>query len=172
MTSRKWAAEPDSTATPGPPVRPLRRLAIIFYDVLLLLAVLFLAGTLALFADGGFIGDVSRPLPLPSEREAWTVLAERLWYLCVIYLYYVWFWTRGQTLGMRAWGTRITDLRGARPDWKRASLRFVVGCLSLLPLALGYLWSCFDGEYRTWYDLASGTRLSGPPGHRSAGGRG
>ncbi len=82
------------------------------------------------------------------------------------YLFLVWFaylgwcWNRGgMTVGMRAWRVRIEDEQGQKPGWGKAAIRFLASLVSVAPAGLGFLWSLFDSEKRTWHDILSGTRL-------------
>ncbi len=127
----------------------LRRFGAIFYDGLLLFAVLF-AGTAAL-------------LPLTGGRA---VAPGSGWYqaylLALSFLYFGWFWTHGgQTLGMRAWRLRLR-VRGhdeGRLPWRWALARFLTAGLSWAALGLGFAWALWDPERLTWHDRLSGTML-------------
>ena len=69
-------------------------------------------------------------------------------------------WRRGgQTLGMRPWRLKVTAADGGRAGTRALCLRFSVATLSLAVFGLGFLWSLFERERRTWHDLASGTVL-------------
>lgn len=62
----------------------------------------------------------------------------------------------GQTLGKRALGVRVLDLRGGGSiGYGRALVRYLSRILSALPLFLGYLWMLWDGEKQTWHDKLS-----------------
>lgn len=81
--------------------------------------------------------------------------------------FFTYFWTRGgMTLGMQAWRLRVQTLDGHAIDRRQSLVRCLVGALGWLPLGLGHLWVLFDGERRSWSDLASGTRLVVLPGRR------
>ncbi len=124
-----------------------RYLAALFYDGILLFAVLFLATALILpFHDGEAIASGHFPF--------------FLYLLTCCYLYFVWQWVHGgQTLGMRAWRIRVFDSTGAPLTWRRGTLRFLAAILSWLPLAAGFLWRLVDRDGRTLHDRLSGTRL-------------
>lgn len=133
----------ETTATPSLP----RRLAAIFYDLLLLLAVLFVASALALVINGG--------VPIRTGNPFYT-----LYMLMVAFLFYAWFWVHGgQTLGMRAWRIRVLRDDGLPLTWTDALKRFLYAGLALAPAGLGFLWSLIDGEGRAWHDRLSTTRL-------------
>ena len=83
-----------------------------------------------------------------------------LWITCWVLggLYAVLSWHRGgQTLGMRPWRLRVTDLRGARPTWRALCIRYAVGTVSVLAAGFGFWWAWIDRDRRTWHDRASGT---------------
>lgn len=125
----------------------LRRLGAIAYDSLLLAAVLILASGLALLVTGG---ETARPgNPFMTS-----------YFFLVSFLFYAWFWMHGgQTLGMRAWRIRVQQLDGRNITPWQALLRFIMSIIAWLPLGLGFLWSLFDREQRTWHDRFSETVL-------------
>ncbi len=122
-----------------------RRLAAIFYDTLLLFAVLFFATALALpFTHGQAV----RP--------------HNPWYssylLLVTFFFLAWFWVHGgQTLGMRAWGLRVQRRDGGPISWWQALLRFLVAMASWAVLGAGFWWMLVDREHMTWHDRYSET---------------
>jgi len=125
----------------------LRRLASIFYDSLLLIAILFIMGGVGIAMNGGEA--------IPSDN-----LVFRTILLLTIALFFLWFWTHGgQTLGMRAWRLRLVTDTGAPPGYRAALLRLLSGFVSWLPLGLGHLWVLVDPEHLAWHDRLSGTRL-------------
>jgi uncharacterized RDD family membrane protein YckC len=83
----------------------------------------------------------------------------RAWLLAVSAAFYAGFWTRGETLGLRAWKLRIVGPDGRPPGWGRCLLRFAAAVLSWLPLGLGFLWVLVDRDRLAWHDRLSGTRL-------------
>lgn len=125
----------------------LRRLGAIAYDSLLLGAVLILASGLALLVTGG---ETARPgNPFMTS-----------YFFLVSFLFYAWFWMHGgQTLGMRAWRIRVQQLDGRNITPWQALLRFIMAVIAWLPFGLGFLWSLFDREQRTWHDRFSETVL-------------
>lgn len=131
----------ESSGAPG----LTRRLAACLYDGLVLLAVLMVAGALWV--------ALARGAAPPGD---W---AFRLYLLAVSAAFFGIFWTRGETLGMRAWKLRIVGPEGAPPGWRRCLLRFAVALFSWAALGLGFLWVLVDRERLAWHDRASGTRL-------------
>ncbi|MEQ1545521.1 RDD family protein [Methyloglobulus sp.] len=127
--------------------RLLRHLAVIIYDFLLLIAVLFLATAILLPFNGG---------------EAFTnhQIFYSLYLLAVSFCFYGWFWTHGgQTLGLRAWKIKVLNNEHCVISWRQAFIRFIVALLSWGFLGLGFLWVLFDKKQRSWHDMASKTGL-------------
>lgn len=124
-----------------------RRLASLFYDFLLLLAVLFLAG----FVVVGALPDVSGGLPR---------LLFQAYLLVVGGLYFTWFWRRGgQTLAMKTWRIRLVDVAGGRVGLGQAWLRYALAVLGLATFGLGFIWALWDRDRQFLHDHLVGTRL-------------
>ena len=146
-----------------------RRLLAFFYDVLLLLGVLFAVSACAVAINKG---------------EAVTHPAYYLSLILTAFVFFGWFWTHGgQTLGMRTWKIKIISDNGDRISWKQSAIRFVTALvviipammgltwwfsdtkprltavLVMLPAMLGLLWLLFDQERLAWHDKLSKTRL-------------
>ena len=123
-----------------------RRLAALFYDSFLLLAILFIATAIILpFNDGEALvsGQILYPLYL----------------LLVTFLFFGWFWTHGgQTLGMRAWKIKLCaqQAQGA-VSWRQATIRFLTALVSLIPLGAGFFWIMIDRDKLSWHDRFSKT---------------
>lgn len=122
-----------------------RRLAACLYDGLVLLAVLLLAGAAWVTLAGG----------AAEPADPWF----RLFLVLVSALFFAGFWTRGETLGMRAWKLSVVGPDGRPPGWGRALLRFAAAIASWLPFGLGFLWVLLDRDGQAWHDHLSGTRL-------------
>ncbi|MCK5925247.1 MAG: RDD family protein [Methylococcales bacterium] len=121
-----------------------RRFGAIFYDTLLLLAVLFFAtACLLLFNNGEAV--TAKILLIP-------------YYLLVSFLFFGWFWTRdGQTAGLKTWKLRLKTMDGQRLTWKHALMRFVSALFSWSKLGLGFVWVLFDKNDYTLHDHLSKT---------------
>ncbi len=122
-------------------------MAIIAYDALLLLAVLFLATAIV--------------LPF-NQGEAFTSsqFFFPLYIFIVSFIYYGWFWTHGgQTLGMKAWKIRLEALDHQPISWLLAFKRFLLAFISWGAVGLGFLWKFFDKNHYTWHDHLSKTSL-------------
>jgi uncharacterized RDD family membrane protein YckC len=153
----------------------LRRLAAMFYDALLTLAIWLVAnGVLLLFTGGKAVASGN---PLMT-----------LYLLSVTFLFFGWFWTHGgQTLGMRAWRMRLQRRDGGALSWPRALGRFltavpawalfIFGIIhSTIPaklhlptiivaaphgtyLLLATVWLIIDNRAGTWRERVTDTRV-------------
>ena len=96
-------------------------------------------------------------------------------------IYFVWLWSKGQTLAMKTWNIRIVDRIGQPITQARALLRYVLCWLWFLPalivaspfklsgvesvvIVLGWvaIWailSRFHPQQQFWHDALAGTRL-------------
>ena len=64
----------------------------------------------------------------------------------------------GQTIGKRAAGIRVYDLREGGPiGYGRAFIRYIGRYVSAIVVLLGYLWMLWDGEKQTWHDKFAGS---------------
>ncbi|HEX5339627.1 MAG TPA: RDD family protein [Gammaproteobacteria bacterium] len=129
-----------------------RRLAAAFYDSLVVLALWFVGTALILPLTHG---------EAVASSNLLAVSAYRLYLLAIGFLFFGGFWIRsGQTLGMLAWKVRVVQSgNGARITWKQALLRYLAALLSWCVFGLGFIWSLFDRERKTWHDSLSGTEL-------------
>ena len=123
----------------------IRRLLAIFYDLLLLLGVLFAVSACAVAFNKG--EAVSHPA----------------YYLALIatsFVFFGGFWIHGgQTLGMRTWKIKIITVTGNKVTWKHAAIRFCAAAVAIIPAGIGLFWMLFDSENLTWHDRLSATRL-------------
>lgn len=139
------------------PAGLLKRLAAIFYDVLMLIAVLIMASFIALLF--GF-------LPIQTENQTkdityWLLrigFNSYVYLICYFYFAYPWVKT-GQTLGMRTWKIKVVNVDGSNLSYKTATKRFFAAMLSWLTLGFGFWRAMFDQEKRTWHDALSQTKL-------------
>lgn len=130
----------------------MRRLAAMFYDALLITALLMLVTALLL--------SFTRGQAIAAESPGWLRLAYRVLLAAVVAGYFGVCWTRsGQTLGMLAWKIRVLRANGERLRWRDAWLRLAAALLSWMAAGLGYAWLLFDRERLTWHDRLSGTRV-------------
>lgn len=134
----------DNTPTPA---KLPRILAAIFYDGLVLIALLMVAAVLAVAINGG------NAIP---PGALWFELY--LYLVGLLYFGYCWLYKQ-QTLGMRAWRLAITPTHTTTMSWQQAVTRYLGATLSLAFVGLGYFWLLIDKERLTLHDRLSGTRL-------------
>ncbi|MEX1995141.1 MAG: RDD family protein [Steroidobacteraceae bacterium] len=122
----------DEQSTTGAPAGLIRRLAALFYDTLLIVALLFIVTFAMLPLTGGEAILNSTQGTLGHLYHALLVLAG--------FAYFGFSWTHGgQTLGMKAWRMRLATTAGSAPNWADALVRFTIGLSLALLAALG-LW--------------------------------
>ena len=122
-----------------------RRLAAMFYDGFLVVAIWMCTGFAAVALNGG--ESVDGPL------------FQSILFL-ITFAFFAYFWVRlGQTLGMQAWQLRIQTLDGKHITLKHALVRFMVAIPSLLCFGLGYIWMLFSANKTTWPDMVSETQI-------------
>jgi uncharacterized RDD family membrane protein YckC len=72
--------------------------------------------------------------------------------------YFVFFWGRGQTLGMRLFHLRVADATtGAPIGYGRAALRYLGYVISAIVCYIGLIWAAFDGRKQGWHDKIAKT---------------
>lgn len=151
------------------PVGLLKRWAAIFYDGLLLLAVLFFASLIVML-----------PFEITYEHPFYPAFV--IYIYAISFLFLGWSWTRtGQTLGMKTWRIYVQQNNGQLINWKQAFIRYscallfwlpaalysifisnefeYLAFLSLTPIGLDYLWCLIDPKKRALHDIISGTRI-------------
>ncbi|MEO8766805.1 MAG: RDD family protein [Nitrosospira sp.] len=124
-----------------------RRLVSMFYESLLLLAVLFIAGYVfhLVFRDTGSI--FFRPV-------------FQLYLLLVAGTYFAWFWTHGgQTLPMQTWKFRVISADGNQLSLKQAIARYLFAVIGIFFFGCGILWALFDRNRQFLHDRLAGTRI-------------
>lgn len=123
-----------------------KRLLAAVYDWLLVLAIMMVASVpiVAMLDDAIATGN--------AFYQAMLVI--------IAGLFFTGFWVRGgQTLGMRAWRLRLISDGGIDVTPATAVLRYLGAWVSFAAAGLGFIWSLFDAEKRTWHDRWSGTRI-------------
>lgn len=125
-----------------------RRLASLLYDLLLNVAVVFIAT----FPFLAFFGD---------STHGWRRHVLQAWVVLVVGAYYVTFWVRGgQTLPMKTWHIRLVRAEDGGPvRTPRAIHRFALAVLGTAALGLGFLWALVDRDGRFLHDRLAGTAL-------------
>lgn len=156
-----------------------RRFFSMFYEVLLLAAVLLLAQAL-----GQALFQWSTGLPVTALSElVWARHLNFAWQMLFLFVYFAVCWRSGQTLAMKTWRMRLAGSDGHRPCWRQVLLRFVFACLfygpalplwvmawhdrAWFPLAWAatawliapFAWVAFDRDGQLLHDRFAGTRL-------------
>lgn len=133
-----------------PAVGLLRRIMAIFYDLILLTAILFLATAIVNAINKGEAIDPNSPY----------IFLLDLYLAGIIFFYFGWFWTHGgQTLGMKTWKIKLVSNDSQLINWKQVVIREITAVFSWLFLGLGFIWSIFDKDKCSWHDIMSNTRL-------------
>ncbi len=135
-----------------------RRLAAIFYDFLLCIALLIVVTFIYKLIQIGIYGEEQlKHLSDSGALDGDPLLSSLL--LLSLFAFFAKFWTHnGQTLGMQVWGIRIQNADGSAIDLWQAALRFFIAIGAWLCLGLGYLWVLWDKDKRSWQDIYSDSR--------------
>lgn len=124
-----------------------RRLGAFVYDGLLVIALWFFVGFIALLFTTGEAVPVGQP-----------VFSSILFGLTA--LFFIVFWTHGgQTLGMRAWRLQIRRVDGQPLRAKQALLRLALAVPCWLFAGLGVIAMLFDDQRRALHDRLSATEV-------------
>ncbi|AQZ93479.1 RDD family protein [Halopseudomonas phragmitis] len=138
----------------------LRRLAGMFYDFLLCVALVMV---LTLGYQQGLLRALYGADTLLAMSEAGQLDRDPLLgvlLLLSLLTFFIGFWSwKGQTLGMQAWRVRLQQPDGRSITLRQGLIRFFVGLASWLCGGLGHLWMLWDKQSRSWQDIASGTQL-------------
>lgn len=123
-----------------------RLLASLFYEALLLVALLFVATFLFVL----LLGEATQaPDRYFLQAFLWTAAG----------CYFIWCWSRGRTLAMQAWKLRLVDKNGALVSPGMALQRYILASAGLLALGVGFFWALIDRNHRYLHDRLLGTRL-------------
>ncbi len=137
----------------------IRRLAAIFYDFLLCIALLIVVTFVYKLILMGFYGQERLQQLHDAGSMDTDPLLSTLLFLS-LFGFFAKFWTHnGQTLGMQVWGLRIQNADGSAITLWQALLRFLVAIASWLVLGLGFLWALWDKDKRSWHDIYSESRV-------------
>ncbi len=133
----------DAGAVPG----VLRRLGSLFYDGLILAALVFAAAGLFMIA----VDYPHRPHLKPALQAL---------VLSVVALYLVGFWcVGGQTVGMKTWRMRLQTRTGRPVGFRLALARFVLAAVGLSLGGIAIWWAWLDPQRQFLHDRLLGTRL-------------
>lgn len=126
----------------------IKRFAAFVYDFLLLLAIYFLIGFVAVAINGG------EATPLH-----WSLTITLIIFPITGGFFYFWFWRHGgQTLGMQAWRLKLlADSNSV--TFTTCLVRYCISILGLACAGLGFFWMLIDRKNRTWQDIASRSQI-------------
>lgn len=146
----------------------MRRMACWLYEGMLLFGVVFIAAYL--FST---LTQTRHALDNRHGLQAFVFL--------VFGIYFVWLWSKGQTLAMKTWHIRVTDLNGHTPSQGRALKRYLWSWLWFMPplaaawwfelsaaevlvLIVGWvvIWALLSRLHprqQFWHDALAGTQL-------------
>lgn len=144
-----------------PTAGPLKRLAAMVYDGLLLFGVLFTATLIpSLVLDKSTGAQMENEQVLHELSPLMTGVSFQLYLLAITVLFFCWFWkTTGQTLGMQAWRLKLENYHGQAPTIWQCLVRLLAAFLSLSCLGAGYWWIWIDKDAMSWHDRLSKTRI-------------
>lgn len=124
-----------------------RRLLSLIYELLLLTALVLLAGAVATA-----ITQTTTSVHARSITQLLVALA------CIIY--FAWQWhQRGQTLPMKTWRIRLVTTDGKAVTIPRAVLRACLAPAGYLCFGIAVLWAVIDRDGQFLHDRIAGTRL-------------
>ena len=142
-----------------PPATLIKRLLVIVYDLLLLIAVAFTLGV-AMSILTTFILNSGNAI---TEEHPYYLLNQFLVLLTIFIaglIFYGWFWTHGgQTLGMKTWRLKLIANNAEKVSWEMAIKRYFAALLSWSVFGLGFIWSLIDNKKRCWHDILSESQL-------------
>ncbi|MFG3454784.1 MULTISPECIES: RDD family protein [Pseudomonadaceae] len=138
----------------------VRRIAAIFYDAFLTIALMMVVTLLyqQVLLRAFYGSEGLRTVAESGGLDIDPILSTLL--LFSVFAFFAKFWTHnGQTLGMQVWGVRIQNADGSAIDLWQALLRFLIAIMSWLALGLGYWWALWDKQHRTWHDIYSESQV-------------
>lgn len=153
----------------------MRRMACWLYEGMLLFGVVFIAGYL--------FGTLSQTKNALDNRHALQAFV-----FVVFGIYFGWLWSKGQTLAMKTWHIRVTDLQGRSLTQTRAVVRYLLCWLWVLPplvvawrfkltgaetlvilpgwVVIWALLSLLHPRRQFWHDALAGTQLVSTQGRQ------
>ena len=142
----------NTTALPAP---LWRRFAAMGYDSFLVLAISMAYGALTLAVYVAIFGHKSQDYSPMMQG-----LAFQMGWIFSVAVFFIYFWARGgQTAGMKAWRIRVVNQNQSSIGITTSSKRFLLACVSLLALGLGFFWSIFDPQKQCLHDKLCQTNM-------------
>lgn len=137
-----------------PPASLRARLLSLFYEAVLLFAIVFVASYLFL--------SLAR-----DAQTGWPRMIFQVYLLAVCGAYFMFCWVRGgQTLPMKTWRLRLVTRSGNPVPIATAFKRYLVAVPATLS-GIGILWALFDRDRQFLQDRLAGTRIVRLEPHRA-----
>ena len=130
-----------------------RRLACVLYEALTLMVIVIAVGLLT----GFLLTFLTQKLAPSPAHLIWRIYGWLL-FLLLPGIYLTWCWRRGQTLAMRTWGLRIESETGGAIGHGQAWLRYLLACLQLPLLGMGWWLAVFRPDRQFLHDHLARTR--------------
>jgi len=126
---------------------PLRRLAVVAYDSLLII-------TVSIFYGLVYVGISKLIFSVEADRPSGIIF--QLGWLLTFIGFYTYFWRKGgQTTGMRAWRVKILDSNNDKPTNKQCLIRLITA-----PIGWLLFFTAYTNSNRQWlHDKLSRTQL-------------
>lgn len=147
QSARQPSAPPQQDPNEAPSIaKPTTRVVAILYDGMLILALLFLVGTMLtvmgtlLTMETGSESSQAQSLPTWYQNAIMTPS-----FVLTLVAFYGIFWRRGgQTLGMQTWRLKTVNNSGHLLTWGQSFKRILSACL--MPLLFGIIGSLIGGS--------------------------
>jgi uncharacterized RDD family membrane protein YckC len=136
----------------------IRLVAYIIDAVIIFIPIFILGLVVGLFAAlaGGTASNNSNQATAVASTGA-SLLVDLIAFVITVG-YFVYFWGRGQTLGMRVFHLRVADANTGLPiGYGRAALRYLGYIISAIVCYIGLIWAAFDGRKQGWHDKIANT---------------
>lgn len=129
----------------------IRRMMVIFYDLMLLFSLLFSIGlVLVIVVNTLELSNIGKPNAL-------------FFFIITIpvsfFYFYISWRISGQTLGMRAWGVKIINFNDKPFTRMQLFIRFIVAIIGFFVFGIGFLYQIFDKNNHSLHDAISQTYL-------------
>lgn len=129
--------------------------ACLIYEALVVIAIL-MGGTCVFIL---LLGDSSQGL----KR-----FLLQLFLLIIVGLYFVWFWHKsGRTLAMQTWRLQLLGQNGQLLSVQVAFVRYLLACISLAAVGLGFAWALVDRDRLFFHDRVLNNRIIYVPRSRA-----
>ena len=121
-----------------------RRLCALFYEALLLVAVVLV------------LGGLFQLVVTARPTEQWWCIMHFVYEMILVFAYFGFCWVKGgQTLAMKTWQMRLCQADGAPIGWTHALIRYLIVFIAVTPFAPISIFVAHDvlPGYYTWLAL-------------------